>query len=314
MAIRLLSASNAYLVSESSPLERSFVIDFFSYYSANVLVGNLSELWGIEVLGGSLVIRAEDDLILATTGECSLMINGERMPLWQALFVPSRSEIQVKCASDGVAYLTITGSLRSVDVMKRPLESDYTLRILTKPDIKGLIEELPARRIPPQVLSEFRDSELRVLFNEERDTQPLTFKVIGKNLRIGVVLEPLDDDFNFKFNELLETVGPTPGSLVKLESNRIGITLNHERFSGASLGRLHPCDLDKIAKVKRGDYIKVVGITQAKYAKIYRSYVSLLDKVKSSVDRAVEALKRGAKLVRIKVGDISYEAWVEEVK
>lgn len=313
MAIKLLSASNAYLVTESSPLERSFVIDFFSYYSANVLVGN-SELWGIEVLGGNIVIKTESDFIMTTTGECSLIINGKEMPLWQALFVPSKSKVEVKCTSDNVAYLAITGFLHSTDAMKRPLESNHVLKIFTKSDIKSLIEELPARRIPPQVLSEFRDGELRVLFNEENDTEPLMFKVIGKNLHIGVVLEPLDESFNFKFNGLLETVSSTPGSLVRLESNRIGISLNHECFSGFPLGRLHPCDLDKIAKVKRGDYIKVVGITQAKYAKIYRNYMSLLDKVKNSVDRAVEALKRGAKLIRIKMGDLSYEAWVEEVK
>lgn len=314
MVIKLLNALNAYLVSESSPLEKSFVIDFFSYYSANVLVGNLNELWGIEILGGELAIKTETDLILAATGECLLTINGEKMPLWQALFIPSMSKVQVKCTNNSVAYLAISGSLHSVDMMKKPLESNYAFKISTDSNIKSLIEELPARRIPPQILSELNDGELRVLFNEEHDTQPLTFKVIGKNLHIGVVLEPLDNSFSFKFNGLVETMSPTHGSLVKLESNRIGITLNHERFSGIFLGRLHPCDLDKIARVKRGDHIRITGITQAKYAKIYRDYVNLLNKVKSSVDKAIEALQRGAKLIRIKVGSISYEAWVEEVK
>ena len=293
-------------------MERSFVMDFLSYYSANVLVGNLKELWAIEILGGNLVAKVEEDLILAATGECSLKVNEEKAPLWQALFVPKGSKIQITCPNDSVAYLAISGIPYTSDIMKKPLEDNYKLELLNKGDVKYLLDELPARRIPPQVLLNLKDGTLRVLFSEEHDTTSLTFRVIGKDLHVGVVLEPLNSDF--RFNGLMETVSMTPGSLIKLSSGRVAISLNHERLSGTALGRLHPCDLDKVARVKRGDYVEVVGVTHVKYAKIYRNYVDLLDKVKNSVDRAVEALRRGAKLVKIKVGDMFYEAWVEEVR
>jgi len=313
MAIRLLSALNAYLVTENSPMERSFVMDFLSYYSANVLVDNSSELWAIEILGGSLRAKADSDLVVAVTGECSLTINGKKAPLWQALFVPEESRIEIKCNNDSVAYLTICGTLHSASIMKKPLEKDYEIKVATEVNVKNFLDELPARRIPSQVLSEFKDGTLRVLFNEEHGTQPLTFKVVGKNLRVGVVLEPLDDHLNLKLNGLSGAVSASPGSLVKLESGKVAISLNHRSLSGTALGRLHPCDLDKVARVKRGSQVEVVGVTHVRYAKIYRNYVDLLERIKGSVDKAVEALRRGAKFVRIKVGDMFYEAWVEEV-
>ncbi|RLE77276.1 MAG: hypothetical protein DRJ56_02655 [Thermoprotei archaeon] len=315
MTLRLVGASNAYLVSEASPVDRSFIVDFFSYYAANVLVGNADLPQAIEVLGGSLTARAERDVVVAVTGSASLALAGREAPLWQALLVPEGATIEVKCPSGGVAYIAAAGMAWAASAAKKPLSNGATVGVEVSPgDLRELVEELPARRVPSQILAEIKDKTLRAVLEEGRETKPLDFTVVEKDPSAGLVLEGLGDGFGFKGDGAAESASPSLGSLVKLDGSRLAVALDHSRFSGPVIGRLHPCDLDKVAWVSPGETVSVVGVSHAGYARALKSYLALIESVRSSISRAVEALRRGAKLVKVRVGDLTYEAWVEEVR
>lgn len=81
---------------------------------ANVAVGNRSGEAGLEIAGGYFEGRFEGDCVICISGsDMSPTINGEALPLWQAVRVTAGDEIKLSHFGDGGfrSYIAIAGGI-----------------------------------------------------------------------------------------------------------------------------------------------------------------------------------------------------------
>lgn len=315
MGLQITNALNAYIVKEDSYIERSYVLDFFSYYSANALVDN-DELSAIELINGELRGVALSDILIAVTGKSEnieFRIDKVKAPLWQTIYVPKESEIEVKCKKQSVAYLAIKGLVVENNLVKKALNKEV-LQVAYAPK-ESIVNELPARRIPAHIIHEYFNTPLRVIFNHGgMDKRRILFKVERKELLKGIVLNCLEELTGKIKPQRLKYGALKIGSCIKTLSGKLFVTLNHVTVDGCLIAKIHPCDVDKLVNLNEGDIVEARVIDRKAYNTVFEHYNNFLQRIKSCIRASINALKRGAKLVRVKLGSKVYELWVEEIK
>ena len=315
MGLKILSASNAYIVTENNPLERTYIKDFISYYAANILVDN-TNFSGIEIVNGFLKAITLDDIIVAVTGNVEFKIDNKKAPLWQAIYVPKDSEIEVKSSKESLGYLVVRG-LSTKGFIRKKIDNNETLNIKEKFN-DDFIKELPARRIPEYLLKEYFDNTLRIISHHSNNNKlNMAFKVERKSVDEGIllrVLDGIDGVCKVLYERALKFNNALPGSCIYLNNENLFITLNHTQVNGNVIARIHPCDMDKLVNIHVGDVVRIVSVDLKEYNEIFKHYNNFLSRIRRCIKASVEALKRGAKLVKVKLGNKVYELWVEEIQ
>lgn len=166
-------------------------MDPFAHRIANALVGNEAHCATLEITLGGMILRFEENSLIALAGGgCTMMMEEQTVPAWKPIAVKAGTEWHFKTAATGCrAYLAIAGGWKVPTVLGsastylraklggyqgRPLQANDVLEIDVPPHFsvamlfKSLnFEEsyLPAPwSIPQQWLSIYRPaSEIRVI-------------------------------------------------------------------------------------------------------------------------------------------------------
>jgi antagonist of KipI len=86
-------------------------MDAFAFQAANLLAGNSSEAAAIEIGGGEIALRANQDCVIATAGAgYSLSVYNWEFSLWDSCFVRAGWTVRLKKNGIGMwAYLAVAG-------------------------------------------------------------------------------------------------------------------------------------------------------------------------------------------------------------
>ncbi len=309
MTLKVLEASSARLIKDGFSTK---VFDFVSYYASNILVGNEWDVTAVEVANGELVLKALEDSVVAVTGRGRLFVNDREMPLWQALPMPKGARLRLVSERECAIYLGVAGGFMGEDGVAPGATLEYGPSRLT---IKELMEEVPARRIPERVVREeiYRRELKAVVPNGDAQMTRLLsrekFVLAGKKLGRIAVLKPLNGFF--RMVPVSTRDRPRSGSLV-VNSGRVLVTYDGLTTEQPVFGMLNAGELEKISRLKIGEMVKIRAFSSLKTS-VINEYIVLVEKISRCVAGAVEALRRGAKLVRVAANGRVFEAWVEEI-
>jgi antagonist of KipI len=155
----------------------SGAMDRFSFRAANLLVGNDPGAAGLEITLFRLKLEILRTVRVAITGgDMSPMLNGERLPMWQTVELPTGSSLFFKAIHLGVrAYLAVEGGIdaplflgsRSTHqqaLLGRPLQrGDIIKAFPTGKQVR--FRALPQERIPRFLI----EAEIRVVMGPQDD-------------------------------------------------------------------------------------------------------------------------------------------------
>jgi len=104
-------------------------LDQFSYHLGNALVGNPTSLASLETILSDLVVRFDEDVIIAVTGaHASITIGGVPANANQAIAVPSGRDVAVRGIHSGVrTYLSVHGGFIPHKAFLGSISPDRTL-------------------------------------------------------------------------------------------------------------------------------------------------------------------------------------------
>lgn len=271
----------------------SGAMDQFSYQVGNLLVGNKENAAGLEItyLGPELAFE-EDAVIAITGGEIPPKINGEHVPMWEALAVKSGDVLSFDFLKQGArVYLAVAGGIDVPVVMKS--RSTYTLcgiggydgRQLAADDcLKIGNDSLKPAQIGARVTDEFiptfaKHHEIRVVLGlcSYRLTEEsverffsLDWSVTPEANRVGYRFK--GERLNFVEREQPFGAGSNPSNVVDL-GYPIGsiqvpdgiepIVLLNDAVTGggyATIGTVISTDLNKMAQIKTGDTVRFISV------------------------------------------------------
>ena len=86
---------------------------------ASLLVGNAENAALVEVTGSELVLRVEDDVLVAVTGAArEVLVDGHPAPAWEPLLLAAGSVLGVPVAATGYrSYVAVNGAIRADRVL-----------------------------------------------------------------------------------------------------------------------------------------------------------------------------------------------------
>ena len=201
----------------ASGIPPSGAMDRFALRMGNLLVKNPIDEAGIEMTAIGMKARVLKETIIALTGaEFSAKLNGDSLPLWQAVYLKEGDFLSIEKPRRGWrGYLCVAGGIDVPPVLGS--KSTYTLgglggirgRTLKKGDLipagipRSSLDKLKKRKVKESVLPE-----------------------AGSEKELRVVLGPQDDHVK---EESIEVFLNTPYQ-VSIRSNRVGY-----RFEGPQL-------------------------------------------------------------------------------
>jgi len=201
----------------ASGIPPSGAMDRFALRMGNLLVKNPIDEAGIEMTAIGMKARVLKETIIALTGaEFSAKLNGDSLPLWQAVYLKEGDFLSIEKPRRGWrGYLCVAGGIDVPPVLGS--KSTYTLgglggirgRTLKKGDLipagipRSSLDKLKKRKVKESVLPE-----------------------AGSEKELRVVLGPQDDHVK---GESIEVFLNTPYQ-VSIRSNRVGY-----RFEGPQL-------------------------------------------------------------------------------
>ncbi len=310
MTLRADNVQNVYIVKEKSLEHRSVALDLYSYAVSNIIVGNDETSAAIEIVDGFFEGTATEDCFLSVTGLASVAVEGSKdKGLWRCIFLKKGSKIKVSTISGGVAYIAISGGIRvSVESGRLKIPPNEILES-SEPVVpyEDLVLELPARHLPENYIPK-RSRSIEVV--PLADEIPSNCLLAERNPHRGFILTPRE-----RVNELLLNAissDPPPGA-VTIDKNSLRVLSSSSEESLPIVGALPAHSLDALSRLALGSSLKLRKVRPVEAMRRELSYLNLIRRIRRIIELAVEALRRGAVLVRIRYGGRIYEAWVEEL-
>lgn len=287
----IVAATVAILQDEGRPAGASWgiaangALDQFSYHYGNALVGNSTSQPSLETVMTDLVLRFDDDVLVAITGAVAdVTIGGLPAGMNQALIVPAGSELAVRHIRDGVrCYVSVFGGFHGGDTFLGSVAPDRTLGfgldlvpgliLRCSPDeyldVAG--RKYPFPRLDPPKRPLLATGELGVLPGENRDLfeeqarnlfeddYVMTDKTDAVGARLeGSVPQRLDR------NEILSRALPI-GS-VEVSGGKELLVLNRGRGLSAGypvVGVICTSSMDVLSQTRPGSAVRFVELTTA---------------------------------------------------
>ncbi|RLF24748.1 MAG: hypothetical protein DRN15_02090 [Thermoprotei archaeon] len=313
MSIVVLDADRSRIVEEKELGRRAQVLDLYSYVVANLLVGNNEGEPAIEVCSGRIVLMPRESVIMAVTGAAKVMVNNREAPLWRAILVPKDSKVVISADRGLISYVSIAGGFKLED-LDEFLGRDVELEVgSSKLSLDELVEELPGRRLPERYIPRPKEKEVMRVASESPEVEGGDLLLLSKRPREGLVFKAR----NLKvFEEQLIKPRPPLGVLMAQDEERVLLTrsLRDDVDYDKLIGSVPPQDVDRVSRAPYGTLVKLKLIEGSIAMELTSSYLGLIEKVKRVIEASCEAVRRGALLVRFRIGNRVYEAWVEELR
>ncbi|KZM55508.1 biotin-dependent carboxyltransferase family protein [Aeribacillus pallidus] len=271
----------------------SGAMDKYSYIVGNLLVGNNENAAALEITYMGPTLEFQEDAIIALTGgEIPPKINGQSVPMWEALAVKAGDQLSFDFVKNGArVYLAVAGGFDVPLVMGS--RSTYTLcgiggldgRQLQENDILKIGNEniRPAKigaRIDDSFIPQFSNQhEIRVVLGlcsyrltEESKERffSIDWTVSTEANRVGYRFR--GERLNFVERKQPFGAGSNPSNVVDL-GYPIGsiqvpdgiepIALLNDAVTGggyATIGTIISADLNKLAQVKTNESVRFVAV------------------------------------------------------
>ncbi|MCD6509532.1 MAG: hypothetical protein J7L11_03990 [Thermoprotei archaeon] len=312
---KVLKQCNAFIVKETDLKHGTAALDAYAYSISNILVGNPELSPALEVTKGFVELEFLEDAIISVTGKAYVLLDRKPLKnLWECIPVRKGSKISISTEEEGsVAYMAIAGEIPLPP--KTPHPGRYSLapgdviepRLTTMP-FEELLLEVPARHLPPSYIPTVDNFDLKLVLLSEADNALKDYALADKDPVMGVVLEPKG---TVPVSDLEEMDPPLGG--VICEKHRL-VALSHpSNEEQPLLGFLPRNSIDMLSRIPLGAKISFKRISPLLAVREEEAYARLIHKVKRIIEMAVNALRRGATLVRLHFGHKFYEAWVEEL-
>ena len=281
-------------------------MDTFALRAANALLGNDDNAAGIEatVLGPRLEVLT-DSRIAITGANVSPRLDGEPIPMWQAVAVPEGSRLEFRGPSDGMrAYLAVAGGIdvpvtmgsRATYVKAaiggvdgRPLRAGDTLHAFGE-DSTALT---PTGAMPPDAIPKYGSShELRVVLGPQHAS--FTQTGIDTFLSATYTVSINSDRMGYRLEgEPIEhTAGPdvisdgTPLGAIQIPGDGQPIILLADRGTTGGYTKIATVistDLSKVAQAMPGHTVTFKAVSVEEAQDIYRCQEALLNSIRDSV-------------------------------
>ncbi|RDW15377.1 biotin-dependent carboxyltransferase family protein [Oceanobacillus chungangensis] len=271
----------------------SGAMDKYSYTAGNLLVGNNESAASLEItyLGPELEFQ-EDTIIAVTGGEIPPKINGESVPMWEALEIKAGDKLSFDFVKQGArVYLAVAGGIDVPEIMNS--RSTYTLcgigglnggklQVNDKLEVgnEKIRDVKPGTRIADHLIPSFdKHHEIRVvlglcsyrLTEESKDRFfSIDWKVTPEANRVGYRFK--GERLNFVEREQPFGAGSNPSNVVDL-GYPIGsiqvpdgvepIALLNDAVTGggyATIATIISADLNKLGQVKTNETVRFVSV------------------------------------------------------
>ena len=264
-------------VSPSGPMDTQ------SFYIANILAGNRRGESALEITFMGPELKFEKDNIIAVTGaNVSPSVNGEAIPMYQAVLVHAGDTLSFGVASGGSrAYIAFSGGLDVPVVMgskatlMRNKLGGVEGRKLEKGDRIGFccprttLPNMEMRRMEPEVFPQ-GDITLRVVtgpqdsaFTEEEVRKFFWYSAVITNEsdRMGIRLEREEPLKHIKDGNIL-TDGVAFGSIQVPTNGQVIIMMADRQTTGGytKIGTVISVDLPKLAQAQPGYKVHFVRV------------------------------------------------------
>ena len=261
----------------------SGAMDKFSYIVGNLLVGNNENAAALEITYMGPTLEFQEDAIIALTGgEIPPKINGQSVPMWEALAVKAGDQLSFDFVKNGArVYLAVAGGFDVPLVMGS--RSTYTLCGIGGLDGRQLQENDILKigaRIDDSFIPQFSNQhEIRVVLGlcsyrltEESKERffSIDWTVSTEANRVGYRFR--GERLNFVERKQPFGAGSNPSNVVDL-GYPIGsiqvpdgiepIALLNDAVTGggyATIGTIISADLNKLAQVKTNESVRFVAV------------------------------------------------------
>lgn len=297
----------------------SGAMDKYSYEVANLLVGNEENAAVLEItyMGPTLAFE-QDTVIAATGGQIPPKINGQPIPMWEAVSVKAGDELSFDFVKQGArVYLAVAGGIDVPPIMES--RSTYTLcgiggfegRALAQGDTlrigNDIRKQLPVgTRIPDELIPQFGKShEIRVVIGlcsyrltEESKQSFLSqeWTVTTEANRVGYRFK--GERLGFVEREQPFGAGSNPSNVVDL-GYPIGsiqvpdgvepIALLNDAVTGggyATIATVISADLDHMAQIKTNEKVRFVAVTLAEALQARKEVKNKIEQIKQIIAEA----------------------------
>ncbi|RLF17043.1 MAG: hypothetical protein DRJ66_01845 [Thermoprotei archaeon] len=306
--LKVKSVHNAFLVQDNFEYRRT-VVDSLSYAIANLLAGNNENSPAIEILNGYIELEVNKPALIAVTGSAAVSIGGKREERpWRLIPVTPNSIVRIESLNSGIAYVSIPSNM---SFSGRKKLSKGSILDIDEGKVSDLLDELPARRIPSRYIPPSSNKvEIKAELLVDREVKiPKLFVIKGKDPH-SISLSPIGSIDISRHNVDSE---PIPGSVIVGNPN-VKVITNPSSDDSPIVAEIGPLSLGALARAPNNAIVKVKYSTseEVKSQEVLRE-VELIDRIKLILSNACSAVRRGAKLVRVRVGESIFEAWVEEI-
>ena len=267
----------------------SGAMDNYALRLANLLVGNSEGDACLEITLLGLQLRVLEDTVVAITGaDLSPKLNGESLPMWEAVMVGRGDTLSFPWPKVGCrSYLAVAGGIDVPKVMgsrsthTRSRIGGFEGRALCAGDRLSSGQAYPQilkRRLPSQYIPEYRNqSELRVImgpqddhFTEEgiRTFLGSEYTISTKADRMGYRLEGPPIEHKAGADIISDGI---PLGAVQVPGDRLPIVVLADRQTTGGYTKIATVitvDINKLAQAKPGDKVK---FTQIREEEAYQS-------------------------------------------
>lgn len=304
----------------------SGAMDKYSYTVSNLLVGNDENAATLEITYMGPVLEFQTDAVIALAGgEIPPKINGEPVPMWEALPIKAGDELSFDFVKQGArVYLAVAGGIDVPLIMES--RSTYTLcgiggfegRALEENDKLAIgNDRLYPAKVGARIANEFiptfsKKHEIRVVLG--LCSYRLTEESIERFLSIEWSVTPEANRVGYRFKgERLNFVdreqpfgaGSNPSNVVDL-GYPIGsiqvpdgvepIALLNDAVTGggyATIATIISTDLNKMGQIKTNETVKFVSVGIEEALEARRELKDKLEKIKQQLYKEVGGLING---------------------
>jgi len=310
--LKVVNQRNAFIIRENDLNQSTIALDTYSYAISNILVGNEETYPTIEIIDGFAEFQFLENTFIAITGNAQIFINGKKIDaLWKCLPIKKGSSLKISTSNGSIAYLAISGGFVNNPLGRIPLNSNDEVLEVASPPIsqEDLLIEVPARHLPPRYIPPQDPQYLKVVPLSDSRFLPNRCLVSEKDPIKGVSLKPVN---KMPLESNILEGDPPPRILTKNDEDLLVLSSPSDE-SKPLLGVLPRNSFDALLRKPIGSSLSFIAISPSQAIREEERYLNKLNKIKHIINLAVNAIKRGATLVKIRFRNTLYEAWIEEL-
>ncbi|RLE62216.1 MAG: hypothetical protein DRN53_04380, partial [Thermoprotei archaeon] len=298
MPFEVTDAENALVIKARGLLSRRNILDLYSYVASNLISLNNLNSPAIELRGGILRLQALDEGFISITGYGNIIVNEEIYGNWITIPVGPQDDIIVRSKPNSVAYINIVGGIPT-ELEGAELKCGTKLKESKSYNNEEVYKILSALQVPESMRPHTGGEEIHIASSSTKNNYNNAIKAIllkGKDYYLLKVktLPPLD-------GIIVEAEPP----VVKIDEGVLIPTLsnNHE---GELCGWIPTDDMDRLARLDNSCQVNIKLCSESYAMKKCSKYMDKILWLKKAIEASIDAAKRGAKALRVKINGRAY--------